>query len=130
MQGIFVEEWKTAIVHPLLKKVGSEVIPSYYRPVSNLSFLSKLLEKCALQQINNHCDTIKLLPDCLSAYRKNYSIETSLIKGVNDILWARERKEVTTLTALDLSVAFDTVDTEILIEVLGHQFGITNSALS
>ena len=53
-QGIFAEEWKTAIVHPLLKKLCSELIPSNYRPVSNLSFLSKLLEKCALQQFNNH----------------------------------------------------------------------------
>ena len=57
-------------------------------------------------------------------------METSLIKLVNDILWTMERKEVTALTALDLSAAFDTVDHEILIEVLEHQFGITNTALS
>ena len=37
-KGIFAKEWKTAIVHPLLKKLGSELIPSNYRPVSNLSF--------------------------------------------------------------------------------------------
>ena len=78
-QGIFAEKWKTTIVHPLLKKLGSELAPSNYRPVSNLSFLSKLLEKCALQQFNNHCITNKLLPDYQSAYRKNYSMETSLI---------------------------------------------------
>ena len=72
-QGIFAEEWKTVIVHPLLKKLGSELTPSNYRPVSNLSFLSKLLEKCALQQFNKHCITNKLLPDYQSAYRKNYS---------------------------------------------------------
>ena len=70
MQGTFVEEWKTAIVHSLIKKLGSELIPSNYRPVSNSSFLSKLLEKCALQQFNYHCDTNKLLPDYQSAYRK------------------------------------------------------------
>ena len=89
--GIFAKKWKTAIGHPLLKKLGSELIPSNYRPVSNLSFLSKLLEKCALQQFNNHCITNKLLPDYQSAYRKNYNMETSLIKLVNDILWAMER---------------------------------------
>ena len=97
--GIFVEEWKTAIVHPFLKEVGSKLIPSNYRPVSNLSFLSKLLENCGLQQINNHCDTNKLLPDYQSAYRKNYIMEASLIKLVSDILWAMERQEVTALTA-------------------------------
>ena len=57
-------------------------------------------------------------------------METSLIKLINDILWAMERQEVTALTALDLSVAFDTVNQEILMEVLEHQFGITNLALS
>ena len=68
-QSILVEEWKTAIVHPLLRKLGSEITPSNYRPVSNLSFLSKLLEKCAIQQFTNHCNTTKLLPDYQSAYR-------------------------------------------------------------
>ena len=129
MQGIIVEEWKTAILHPLLKKLGSEHIPSNYIPVSNLSSI-KLLEKCALQQFNSHCDTNKLLPDYQSAYRKNYRTETPLIKLINDILWVMERQKVTALTALDLSVTVDTVHHEILIEVLEHQFGITNSALS
>ena len=69
-QGIFAGEWKTTIVHPLLKKLGFELIPPNYIPVSNLSFLSKLLEKCALQQFNNHCITNTLLPDYKSAYRK------------------------------------------------------------
>ena len=129
-QGIFAEEWKTTIVHPLLKKQESQLILSDYRSVSNLSFLSKLLEKCALQQFNKHCITNKLLPNYQSAYGKNYIMETSLIKLINDILGAMERQEVTALTALDLSATFDTVDHEILIEVLEHQFGITNSALS
>ena len=57
-------------------------------------------------------------------------METSLIKLVSDILWAMERQEVTALTTLDLSVAFDTVNHEILIEVLEHKLGITNTALS
>ena len=51
-------------------------------------------------------------------------METSLIKLINDILWAMERQEVTALTALDLSAAFNTVNHEILMEVLEHQFGI------
>ena len=127
--GIFAEEWKTAIVHPLLKKLASELTPANYRPVSNLSFLSNLLKKCALKQFNKHCITNKLLPDYQSAYRKNYSTEPSLMRLINDILWAVERQEVTAPTALDLSAAFDTVNHKILIEVLEHKFGITNSAL-
>ena len=53
-----------------------------------------------------------------------------MIKLINDILWAIERQEVTALTTLHLSAAFNTVNHEILIEVLEHQFGITNLALS
>ena len=40
VQGTFVEEWKIAIVYPLLKRLGSELIPPNYRQVSNLSFPS------------------------------------------------------------------------------------------
>ena len=54
-------------------------------------------------------------------------METSL---VSDISWAMERQEVTALTALDLCVAFDSSNHEILIDVLEHQLGITNSALN
>ena len=106
--GTFAEEWKMTIVYPPLKKLGSELIPSNYRPVSNFPFLSKFLEKCALQQFNNDCNTNKLLPDYQLAYRTNYSTETSLVKLINDILWTMEWQEVATLTALDLSPAFET----------------------
>ena len=68
-QGIFASEWKTSIIRPLLlKKPNSDPIPSNYHPVSNLSFLSKLLEKCAMDHLNKHCDFHKLLPDYQSAY--------------------------------------------------------------
>ena len=53
-QGVFVSKWKAAIVRPLLKKSVLELISSNYRPVSNFSPLSKLLEKVALQQFMNH----------------------------------------------------------------------------
>ena len=76
-QGRFVSTWKTAIVRPLLKKPGLELAESNYRPASNLNFLSKVLEKVALQQFNEHCRTFNLLPDHQSAYRQYYSCETS-----------------------------------------------------
>ena len=129
-QGTFVEEWKIPIVHPLLKKLGSELIPPNYRSISNLSFLSKLPEKCALKQFNNHCNTNKLLPDYQLAYRTNYSTETSLVKLISDIQLAVERQEIIALTALDLSTAFDTVNHEILIDVIEHTFGVMDSALN
>ena len=43
--GSFPRRWKTAVVTPLLKKQGMELVTSSYRPVSNLSYLSKLVKK-------------------------------------------------------------------------------------
>lgn len=77
-QGIFVTHWKSAIVRPLLKKAGLELISKNYRPVSNLTFLSKLLEKCALLQILDHWNENDLLPDYQSAYRSNRSLRDCL----------------------------------------------------
>ena len=129
-KGIFVSTWKTAIVRPLLKKSGLELISSNYRPVSNLSFLSKLLEKVALEQFQNHCKTYDLFPSYQSAYRKFFSCETALIKLINDILWNMEKQMVTSLAAIDLSAAFDTVDHSVLLNVLSTNFGITGQCLN
>ena len=103
-----------------LKKPNLDPIPSNYCPVSNLSFLSKLLEKCAMDHLNERCDFHKLLLDYQSTYQNGYSCETAIIRLVNDILWAMENQNVTTVMALDLSAAFDTVDHKILLSVLEH----------
>ena len=128
-EGSFVNTWKTAIIRPLLKKNGLDLIPSNYRPVSNLTFLSKVLEKAALQQFRDHCDEHGLMPDYQSAYRPGYSCETALVKLMNDLLWSMENQEVTAIMAIDLSAAFDTVDHEILLKVLEINFGIGGNAL-
>ena len=128
-EGLFVSTWKTAIVRPLLKKKGLDLVNSNYRPVSNLNFLSKVLEKLALAQFNDHCAKYDLYPDYHSAYRQHYSCETALLKMVNDILWNMESQQVTAMACIDLSAAFDTVDHTILMDVMRIKFGITGSAL-
>ena len=70
-QGIFSKHWKIAVIRPLLKKIGLELITSNYRPVSNLTFLSKVVEKAALNQLVAHFDNNNLMPDHQSAYRAN-----------------------------------------------------------
>ena len=62
-------------------------------------------------------------------YRANYSCETALAKIVNDILWAMEHQKVTSLVAIDLSAAFDTVDHNILLRALEKQFGVQDTCL-
>ena len=128
--GIFAQTWKTAIIHLLLKKAGLALQLSNFRPVSNLSFLSQVVECAILQQFNKHCKDQDLILDYQSAYHANYSCETALVKIVNNILWAMENKRVTSLMAIDLSTAFNTMDHNILIAVLRERFGTTDTALS
>ena len=128
-QGQFIQAWKTAIVQPLLKKEGLQLIMSNFRPVSNLMFMSKIIEKCMLLQLSQHCDKNNLQPDYQSAYREHYSCETAVLKLSNDILWVMEKQHVTCLVALDLSAAFDTVDHPTLLSILKCKFGLENNAI-
>ena len=121
-EEMFIERWKTVTVKPLLQKLGFELIKEKCRPVNNLSLLSKVVERCVLEQFNSHSAEFYLLPDFHSTYRQNYSTETSLLKMVNDPLWGMERKQVTAVAILDLSTPFDTVDHKLLQDVLQKRF--------
>ena len=96
--------------------------------MSNLCFLSKLVEHCMLKQLINHCNTNCLIPNFQSAYRENYSTETSLIRMCNDILWSMEKQEITMMVTLSLSAAFDTVDHDTLISILQEDYWVTGKA--
>ena len=128
--GSFPTAFKTAIVRPVLKKnnLDSNDLENY-RPVSNLPFISKLLEKTVLQQLNNHLSNNNLHP-FQSAYRSNHSTETVLLHTVNDSLLASDSGKVSLLTLLDLSAAFDAIDHTILLTSLEYTFGIHGTALA
>ena len=94
------------------------------RPISNLTFLSKLLEHAAYEQIVGFLDRFQLLPELQSAYRKYRSTETATIKVMSDVYEAADAGSVTLLGLLDLSAAFDTVDHRILLDRLKHDYGV------
>ena len=58
------------------------------------------------------------MPGYQSAYRKNFSCETALIKIINDCLWNIENQQIRVIVATDLSAAFNTVDHQIFTDVL------------
>ena len=112
------------------KKLRLECIPQNYRPVLNLPYLGKLIERCVSNQLVQHTESTGNVEPFQSAYRANYSMETALLKVKANLLDAIDGKEVVCLILLDLSVAFDTVSHEILLNHLYHLFGIAGTALA
>ena len=127
--GEFTSELKTALVHPLLKKPGIDCIFRNYRPISNLPFLSKLIERIVCNQITQYTGTTGMAGKFQSAYRAFHSTETALIKVKDDILRAIDNQRITCLILLDLSAAFDTVSHLLLLNRLKHHFGIQGTVL-
>ena len=101
-----------------------------YRPVLNLPFLSKILEKVVLTQLTNHLTSNQLTHKFQSTYRAGHSTETVLLRVVNDILTASDANQVSILTLLDLSGAFHTIDHSILLRRLEQQLGVSGLAVS
>ena len=129
--GIFPVDFKDSLVTPLIKKPGLDCnVLKNYRPVSNLSFISKILEKIVFKQIVTHLQDNQLIDNFQSAYKSGHSTETALLKVVNDLVCDIDNGNVSFLTMLDLSAAFDTIDHSILFNRLSSNFGIEDQALN
>jgi len=100
-----------------------------FRPVSNLTFISKLIERVVALRLNEHLTRNKLQEVLQSAYRQYHSTETALLKVQNDLLTAIDTDGGAILVLLDLSAAFDTIDHKILIQRL-YDLGIRGAALN
>ena len=98
--------------------------------MSNLPFISKILEKVILEQLNEHKVNNDSIEKFQSAYRKYHSTETALLRISNDLLQSMDKKQCCFLVLLDLSAAFDTVNHNILINRLSDRFGVKDDALS
>ena len=130
-EGSVPSVFRAAYVTPLLKKpdLDSSDVKSY-RPISNLSVLSKLLERLVARQLLDYLNGARLLPSLQSAYRAYHSTETAVLKVVSDILWAVDSGNLSLLALLDLSSAFDTVDHSILLHRLDRTYGLKGTTLS
>ena len=108
--------FKAACITLRLKKTDlDQTDPKSYRPIANLSVLSKVLECLVAQQLIAYLSSLWLLPQLQSAYRARHSAETAVTKVLSDILFALDAGDVSMLTLLYLSAAFDTVDHDILL---------------
>ena len=126
----FSPELKRAFVLPLLKKaiLDCEILKNF-RPVSNLSFLSKLVERIVCVQLVDHLKAHHLYEVFQSAYRQLHITETALLRVQNDLLRAVDTHGGAILVLLDLSAAFDTIDHQRLLHTLESSFGIKGKIL-
>ena len=129
--GELPQSHKCAVVFPRLKKPTLDADDANsYRPISNLSFASKFVERLVTARFVQHAEQNKLFPPNQSAYRRHHSTETAVISVMNDIIRSIDHGEVTALVLLDLSAVFDTVDHPTLINVLQHCFAIDGVVLN
>uniref|UniRef100_A0A3P9M6K8 Reverse transcriptase domain-containing protein n=1 Tax=Oryzias latipes TaxID=8090 RepID=A0A3P9M6K8_ORYLA len=127
--GIFPAAFKMAVVKQLLKKTNLDPsVFNNYRPVSNLPFLSKVLEKLVFIQLNEFLLQNNIFEINQSGFRTNHSTETALLKIVNDLRCAMDSGQISVLVLLDLSAAFDTVDHLILVNRL-KSLGLSGTVL-
>ncbi len=107
-EGVFSSQFLCAIVFPLLKKLGLDLVFPSYRPVSNLAFLSKLSERAVAVHFVSYCQDYHLREQLQSSYTPYHSTETVLTKVHNDLLLAIDGKKV---VLLDLSAQHSTRST-------------------
>ena len=128
ISGIVPSSMKLAHVTPIIKNASLDKSDlSNCRPISNISYISKTLEREVCSQLLNYLDQQKLLNKFQSAYTKHKSTETALTHILNNIrLYLKQYCSIIIL--LDLSAACDTISHDIMIHRLQY-IGTTGTAL-
>ena len=93
VNGKFVDTWKCVILRPLIKRQGAGTLKTKYHPISNLSFLSKVTEKCVQEWFSVHSVVAMKNSEYQSAYKEGHSCEMALIKILHESIWAMENKK-------------------------------------
>jgi hypothetical protein len=129
--GIFPNSLKRSVIRPVIKKSNMDRNSlKSYRPVANISLLSKIVEKAAACQITDYVDSYSLSERLQSAYKKNHSTETALLEVKNSLLESLDHGNAVLMVLLDMSAAFDTVDHNILLARMESRFGMTGKVIS
>ena len=121
----------TSLLFSILKKADlNPTDPRSFRPISNISVISKLLERLVCRQLVYYLSSNGLLPYLQSAYIPHRSTETAILRILSDIPLALDSGNIAILSLLDLSAAFDSVDHDTLLTRLHLTYGCTGAVLN
>ena len=128
--GIFPQCFKSALVAPIFKKRCLDHNDlNNYRPVSNLCFIAKILEKLVLFQVSSYLNSHYHNNTFQSEYRPGHSTETALLKVVKDLILSLYKGNVFVLALHDFSSAFETIYHSILVHRRHTDIGFTDTVL-
>ena len=113
--GKVCQDLKEALLRPLVKgNLDFNLLPSFC-PLSDLSYLLKLIEHVVAKQLIRYTETTNQMEPYQSAYHEHFSTETALLRVKSDILEAINKKEIMCLVMLDLSAAFDSLEHSLIL---------------
>ena len=128
-KGYFPNDFKNAIVKPLLKKLSIDKDElKNYRPVSHLHFMSKVIEKLVAKRLDEPMSEYSMYDPMQSVYKLVHSTETAHVKINYDTLISLHAGKCTVLVSLYLSAAFDTINHNVLMNRIQFMYGITGTA--
>ena len=117
--GMIPEQWKVSRVIPILKKGNAKTV-SNYRPISNLSSVTKIFERLVLHRISmiEDLEGIDLTGSHQHGFKKKRSTETACLEIQSEISTSCDENKYVLVSAIDLSAAFDVVNHSLLIKRL------------
>ena len=113
--GRFPSEWKSANVTPVHKKNSKEPAENY-RPISLLSIVSKVMERCVYNHM--YADVIQLISPLQHGFLRKRSCITQLLSVLHNIGQNLDKNTQSDVLYLDFAKAFDSVDHQILVKKL------------
>lgn len=126
--GIFPNHFKKSMICPIYKK-GNHQLVENYRPISLLPIFSKVLEKCVKIRLVKFLEENYILNPAQYGFREKKSTSEAILDIVESVYPILDSGERAAICAMDLSLAFNTVDHSILLRTMSR-IGITGNCLS
>ena len=125
----FSSKWKYAKILPGYKNKGSRYEAKYYRPISNLSEISKITERAVHSQVYEYFEKSSLFHPNHHGFLRNHSTTTAIQQIFDFWMKAIDEGKFTGSLLLDLSAGFDVIDFDLLLSKL-RLYGFQDEAVS